>query len=297
MDGPPPGGVFLPGRADALVRPGAPLKLELVDPGREPRAPLLRTLEGSAPQALQLVLSVRQGPQGSPPLGFTLAVATRKGKGEGETVATATVKKVKPQLPAGEALPKEVEALFGGLAGAEVALPVDARGQVGKAEVKVGKGVDPQLGSVLGSLGDTLADLVVPLPAEALGVGATWMVTDRSLSGGIDVVRYRAYSLQSQSGGATMVSVQIRKYAASDRLALGAPGQEPLTLQVFDSQGKGTFQLSSKAILPLAADVEDRIQGLLVPPGGAGSGPDGKKRGMPIELSVQAVVSTLPTAP
>ena len=98
------------------------------------------------------------------------------------------------------------------------------------------------------------------MPQKPVGVGAYWMVTDRSTTAsGVDVVRYRVYHLDSVENGRAVLSIDIRQYAAKQEVETGRGGQK-LGLDRFDSQGKGKVEWSAAALLPLHGELNEKMQ-------------------------------------
>lgn len=271
-EGPPAGGIFPAGQADALLAIGKRPKLELMSEGSEPRVLLTPAVAAKGAQSVVVTVGMRQGPQHAlPTLAFTLSVEPKKPKGaEAEPSASvrlvATVKSAKPQEQPGLVLPKEIAEAVEKMKGSWVSLSVWPDGGVTDISHQLAKGVDPQLEILLGGLVDALSSFMAPVPDKPVGAGAYWMVTDRVAPSGLDVVRYRVLRVQGVDQAGANLSLETRKYAADPRFALPVAGPDAkLVMDQFDAQGKGTLALSPTSWLPQGGELIERMAVKLKP--------------------------------
>jgi len=107
------------------------------------------------------------------------------------------------------------------LQGLRGTVAVDERGRVSDADWSVPSGLDPRQTQQVDGLQRTLS-AVVPLPEEAVGFGATWTVTDRLTSGGMDLTVVRTYELVERRGEQLVLSMAITLDAPPARVSLPA---------------------------------------------------------------------------
>jgi hypothetical protein len=105
------------------------------------------------------------------------------------------------------------------------------------------------------------------------------MVTDRSTSFGVEVVRYRVVKVEKIDQGRATLSLDTRQYAAKGEIDLGAASKGAMPIDRFDSQGKGSIEWTAGALLPPNSQI---VQGLLAQFGGAKGGP---ARGIQTEMT------------
>lgn len=301
-EGPPPNGMFPAGGADRAHPAGAPPKVELLGEGTEPRLQL-----GASPaegkQEVVLVVAVSSGQQQAlPPMALRLRVGPRDAKVKPGAATPADADAEAAPAPAASTVVAEVtEAAVAGmqpgsvpqqltdaiakLKGSTLSWPLGPTGP-GRIDHQLAKGADEGLDIALEAVEEALGALLVPVPDRAVGEGATWMVTDRTSSMGIDGVRYRFVKLADVDGDRATLDVTIRKYAASDRLDLPlGPQMAAASLDAVDSQGKAQLVLAPKAWLPETGEVSSRLAASIAPPGGRNPGAQQQQRAQ-VQLEV-----------
>jgi hypothetical protein len=253
-DGPPENGVFGPGFGDKAHPPGAPAKVELIGEGAEPRVMLAPAPADEQKETVNTTVRL----QGSPlPVEYGLALKIDKPKDEKKTdgpkvwrvVGKVASLSVSPQLP------RDASDKLGKLKGTEIRYTIGPTGGATDLGYTLAKDADPGLGeAVVKSLVDSIGFAVPPLPQKPVGVGATWMVTDRGSTFGVEVVRYRVYKIERISDGVPFLSLDVRQYAAKDEAELG----QKMTVKQFESQGKGRMEWSAASLLPPRGEVSQR---------------------------------------
>jgi hypothetical protein len=293
-DGPPPGGIFAAGQADAVLAVGKRPKLELLSEGSEPRVVLTPAVTTKRAQRVVVTVGMRQGPQHAlPTLAFTVSVEPAKEKKDkpqdGSVRLVATVDRVSPEEQPGLAVPKELVDAIGKMKGSWVSMAVWPDGGVTDVAHGLAKGVDPQLDVLLGGLVDSLSSFVTPVPDKPVGVGAYWMVADRVAPSGLDIVRYRVLRVQSVDQAGAHLSLETRKYAADSRFALPVAGPDAkLVMDQFEAQGKGAITLAPASWLPHDGDLSEKMAVKMKPM-------EGDSRQMMLQIDTTAkLVSSAP---
>jgi hypothetical protein len=160
----------------------------------------------------------------------------------------------------GGALPKDIADQIAKIKGTELHYQVGPDGMLSDLAYALPKDADPGIETVVRALSEVLVLAALPVPQKPVGAGAYWMVTDRaSTASGVDVVRYRVYHVDSVENGHAVLSVDIRQYAAKQEVDTGRTGQK-LAIDRFDSQGKGKLEWSAAGLLPLHAELNERMQ-------------------------------------
>jgi hypothetical protein len=268
--GPPETGIFTEAAANAAQAPGAPPKVELLGEGSEPRVALAYALPSGGERKVGMLVSVRVMQQVVPPLAVDLVFKTDKpkdAKKKDEAAAaepplvTVKIKDIKPvrgELPKELAKVKDVVIRYheqpnGALTDIATELPKDA---------------DAGIELIAGAIVDGLTAMITPLPSKPVGVGGYWMITDRARLTGVDVVRYRVVKVQKLDGKNATLSVEVRHYAANTNLGLpGLPKDLNVSLEKFDSQGKGEVEVGAEPFAPVSSHVQLALGALLKTPG------------------------------
>lgn len=279
--GPPESGVFGPGGADAAHLKGTPAKVELMGEGAEPRTALKVDLASDAEQKTTITVGFRLNAQPvMPNMDITLSVKTDKPKADKPKANKKKEPEVKaPELPAGShamiasvadamlsakqpgAIPKEVGDQVKKLKGSQIRFALSENGSGTGYTVELAKGAEPHLDAALQAAAEAMSIMTVPLPSKPVGVGAYWLTTDRSDSFGINVVRYRVFRVEKIDKNNVTVAIECRQWAADPRinLPLGAE-QTELSVQQFESQGKGQALLAGASFISNGGDIKQTTQ-------------------------------------
>lgn len=296
--GPPPSGIFGSGEADKALAPNAPPKLEVFDDGAAPRvsiAPVTPTADEKLPFVLVLGLG---GKSVLPPLAIELIVGPEgakkdeKAKGdkpkdakpaaggssEGPARITATLGNVSLAQGGGGA-PKELLDALAKLKGSSVSFVLTKTGPV-DFQRHLAKDAEKQLDLHLRAIAEALGGLYVPAPDKPVGKGAYWMVTDRTESLGVSVVRYRVFKVTEVQGDQLGISVDVKQYAVDDKVDLPELGSqlEGMSLGRYATQGKGLLDLPPGHVFASSASFQLAEQ--------LGFGPQGKQA-LPVQIAAQ----------
>ncbi|WP_437289972.1 hypothetical protein [Sorangium sp. So ce406] len=310
-DGPPENGVFSPQAAAAALPKDMPYKIEVVDEGSEPRARLAPKIDPKSEQKLNITLGLRMGgPQGMPNLDLGVSLKAEKpadkpkeGAGAAAPAASAAPTKVIAKVTSATLAsmsiggpPKELADALAKLKGSALHYDLSPANAVSNQKPELAKDADPGLQPLLAALGEAIALVTPPLPDKPVGAGAYWMVTDRAVASGaqLPVLRYRVFKIEKVEGDVVSISVDTRQYAEGADLKLPGPnGEVTLTIDRLESSGKGTLTWSPSSFAPGTADASQRLQALLVPPGGSGQ-PGAQRSVAQVELTAKFAAPAAP---
>jgi hypothetical protein len=274
--GPPLGGIFEPGAADAEIKKGTAPKLTLGGTGSEPRVLLgpLQPKPGWKTQGV-IQIAVASDPQQGPlPVQFAVTVEALKPKsapadaGPPEPV-TMSVKLVGAKLGV-TGVPQDLEARFAKLKGSKIEYQVSADGAGSGYRTELAAGADA-VKDQLRQLNDIVALITLPTPTQPLGAGAFWMTTSREGVLGLDLVTYRMVKVEAVTGDLVTLSVGTKRYATSTRFDLdGLPPDAPHELAEFECKSEGKLLLKVGSPFPQSGDVQSLLAASLVIPGQQG---------------------------
>lgn len=256
-DGPPDKGVFAPGAADKAQAVGAPPKVDLLGEGSEPRLSLAFA-PGEGEQKESVSAAFRMQGRGLP-LDYTVSVKVDKPKDDKKAdaapgfrvVATIAGVSLPPQLP------KDVADQVGKVKGAEIRYRLAPTGAITEVSATLPKGADPSLDQIINPVVEGVTLLTPVFPEKPVGVGAYWMVTDRLVSGIVDVVRYRVLRVEKIEKDRATLSMDVRQYAA--RSEIDAGGGQKLSVLQFESIGKSKVEFAAPALLSPRAEGQVRM--------------------------------------
>ena len=256
--GPPATGVFAAGLGDVEQPSGAPPKLTMVSVGSEPKLVLSsKGLAAGTRLAVSVNATAFQGPL--PAMLYTLEVAgddapakpDAKAAPDAGRTLVLNVKKaeIDPKWPG--KLQEGAGKLLARLTGSKLTATLTPEGSLAELKVVASKDAK-EIEYILEALAQSLGFVFLPVPKESVGTGASWLVADRTRIHGMELIRYRAATVQKLQGDDLVIGVDVRHYAPSAAaLPEGLPaGVETLRLESF---GQATFARKASDSTPLVA--------------------------------------------
>lgn len=289
-DGPPATGVFGPGLADVAHPPSAPPKVTLLEAGTEPRFVFAPSLPKEGPHALTFTVTKSTQGQPGPPMLYTVEVLFPKAKAAPNEPARskAASDETEPALddagPSGprpiafkirkagvasdRELPKDILKEVEKLVGTKITATLTLAGSLTEPKLEVPADAKALTGAVE-ALYETLDLFFSPMPPEAVGVGASWIASDRTHQNGIPVVRYRVTKLEKIERGVSLLSVDVRQYCiGSAAVPKGAP--EGFLAMAFESFGRAGYARIGASLLPTGGELKLPLAMQLANPASAG---------------------------
>ena len=237
--------------------------VEVLDPGAEPRRELRYAMKkgdrGGLAMTMDMTMTLRIASQTSrttllPRMVMLFDVAITETEGA-DVYLTSTVREARAELRDGVDA-KVVEALspkLGRMAGMVTKCWMDPRGNVRDAAAELPPGAPAELEGTLEQVRQTVEGASVPLPTDAVGVGAKWRVLKRIVAGGLDIVQVASYRLDELQGDVIVLDTVVTQFAASE--AAQSKGF-PLRLLHFGSTGGGRSTIDLRRPTIPHADVQ-----------------------------------------
>jgi hypothetical protein len=280
--GPPPEGIFPPGRADERHAKGVPTKVDFVNDGAEPRVSLLgegdKAAEGArsrlyGPAALEL--GMQMGPRTAmPTIDFALSLGPGRAEEGGADYLVADVKKAMPSKRQLGQLPPGTDKDIAALGGTSIRIRLLPDGRTGEFQAQLSKSAHSDLERLATTAAEALVFVTVPLPSRPVGSGAMWIAETRMPLGGLDVIAYRAYRVKDIAGDRVRLALEVKAYAADKDVQLqGVP--KGANLEQFDAQAAGELELVRGESLARKSDVQERVVMLFQAPGATQAPPSG----------------------
>lgn len=127
----------------------------------------------------------------------------------------------------------------------------DTRGVVLEGELKIPANTDPQLAQSLDNLGNTLQQVMVRFPEEAVGKGAKWREVTTLESNGLKLEQTSEHSVVAIDGNRVTLSTSVsQKPASKDFEAPGMPPGVEVELVEFESSGGGEMVFDTGYMFP-----------------------------------------------
>jgi hypothetical protein len=140
------------------------------------------------------------------------------------------------------------------LKGSRIFAELSPSGLLGKETFEIPPTSDKKMGTVVRSLVETLGFMFSAVPNEPVGVGGQWIVGDRVSFAGMNLVRYRASTLE-QAGDELVISIDVRLYAVDKNEAPIRFGEQAVSL-AFQAQGNQQIVLKAGDPVPARAQLE-----------------------------------------
>jgi hypothetical protein len=276
---PPPGGIFAPGAADQEIKLGAPPKITLGSAGSEPRVALGPTQPKPGFKTSGMVEIATQGDPQQAPLPVQMAVTVEASKAKTGAADAGAAEPVSVSVKVTGAkigvtgVPQELEARFAKIKGTKLEYQVSPEGAVSHAKTELAPGAEGVRDQAR-QLGDVLALVTLPFPAEPVGTGAYWMATTREGVFGLDLVTYRLIKVASVTGDLVTLEVGTKRYATSNRFDFeGLPPDAPRELAEFESKSDGKLLLKVGSPFPVSGDIQSVLAASLNMPTQPGQQP------------------------
>lgn len=252
--------------------PSLPPQIELLRPGSEPRQllrfkPALRKPQ-TVTVTINMTMTLSVAGQSAPPVPLPATVMKLQ----------TTVTEVEESgdihyefayldvevVPDGKTLPELVQVMRSGaqeMVGFKGEIIVDSRGRNKSGKFTIPEKISNNSKQFLQQLANSLEQLSSPFPEEAVGKGAQWRVTSASFLSGMAVKEIATYELKNLQDNQAILSVQIEQQAPPQVLnSQQLPQGGNLTLQSFNSQGRGQVEIRLDRLMPMRSVVSVNSQ-------------------------------------
>lgn len=277
-----------------VIAPSEPPKIELLEAGAEPRTQLRFDPDVGAKRDMTMTMRMKIGMQlgarQTPPVATPPIQATGKveivEKTEGRVVG-------RMQFGAMEVLdepgadPKMVSAMraqLGSFDGMSSYTTIDASGAVIDGYLEIPKGIPDNIRQTMRQMGENAGQMTVPMPDEAVGVGAKWTATTTISNMGMNLIQTATYTLEKLEGTTAHLAVSLdQKVAPGPFAPPGLPPGTKVDIKKMSSTGKGEMHIDSKAPMPdrVGMDMETHMSM------GIDAGGQTQDMSMDMELSMQ----------
>jgi hypothetical protein len=145
---------------------------------------------------------------------------------------------------------------------------------------------NPQLSQMVGSLSQSLDGLVMPLPAEAVGVGARWEGRQTVGANGIQMQQKNTWEVQSIEGSDVKVKVTIEQTAGAQPInSAGMPAGAEMSLDKMNGTGTGNATFHLNGLVPTSDVSTSSTMYMSINMGG---------QAQPVTVAVTAKVGVVP---
>ena len=160
------------------------------------------------------------------------------------------------------------------------------RGESRGAHFDVTQVSNPQLSQMVGSLSQSLDGLQMPLPAEAVGVGARWEGRQTLNANGIAMQQKSTWEIQSIDGSDVKVKVTIEQNAGAQPInSAGMPAGAEMALDKMSGTGSGNAVFHLNGLVPTSDVSTSSTMYMSINVGG---------QSQPVTVAVTAKVGVVP---
>jgi hypothetical protein len=192
-------------------------------------------------------------------------------------------------------VPKDAAEIVEKLKGSVISFAVTDTGPVGfKRELPADPKADAALRGLdevaLRAIEQVIGEFFITAPDKAMGEGGYYMLTDRLDSMGVEVVRYRVFTVSKVMGDQAVISIDQKQYATSPRIDLPELGGQvnKIGIAQYVVQVKGQMVAAPGHFMPTDAALDMQTVAVL---------PGSNDRTQKIPIDIQAKLGELPTQP
>ncbi len=164
---------------------------------------------------------------------------------------------VVPRDGAPEMMVSSMKTALAGMDGLKGSSTVSNRGVVKAATFEMPESLPQQMRQTMDSLQESVGQVAVPLPEEAVGVGATWEATSHITRGnGINMTQKTSYELVSVEGSKIKLKISLDQTAEPQTIkAPGMPTGADAKLLNLQSSGSGETLLDLSKLAPIDSTI------------------------------------------
>jgi len=230
--------------------------LQLLDAGAAPREPVRYKFEtghtetGALDTKMQMSMSLggQQVPmEAVPPLRMTTQLRVAEVAADGR--ARLEYKLVSAEASGSDAQAAELSRSLAQIKGLSGSFRMDTQGRITPGTTLARSTTVPGGNELLGELEQSIYQLIAPFPAEAIGPGARWQVTQKVDSSGIQLSQVVEYTLRARNGDRAELDVKMISASLEAAAAL-PPGAKVDSIQL---TGTGTSAIQLDRLVPTAA--------------------------------------------
>lgn len=253
-------GVLPAGEADKIMKVGAPPQVILLEAGSDPKSEIKYAFKTSTSETtimtMDMTMRMDMGQGSAPPVPLpqvemALDMKTAgAAEPNGDMKLSGVVSSVKVNAGASSQEQQVAKAMgdsLAGIKGMNISYFVSPKGRTHGVKVDLPKDAPPQGKMMVDQMQQSFENLMAPLPDEAVGVGAKWVVLTRVASGA-DIIQWTTYTLRKRDGDKLELEASVSQLAASPKITAGPAGTADV--QSFSSSGVGLTYMDVTHVAP-----------------------------------------------
>ncbi|MCB9730696.1 MAG: hypothetical protein H6746_19655 [Deltaproteobacteria bacterium] len=209
---------------------------------------------------LEMGMSMKVGERSMPEVklpAMIMKADITMGKPEGDAISYEFSVPSAPEVEAGEGVSETVaqglKTSLAAMTGLHGKASVDARGATRDGHFELEGKDSPQLAQLVDSMGQSMRQMSVPLPEEAVGKGARWQALQRMQMGGMTIYQVGEYTLESIDGDRLELDVKLSQLGPKQQMQPpGLPPGVSAELLSMVGEGSGHMKLDLTALVPVS---------------------------------------------
>jgi hypothetical protein len=251
-----------PAKPDGYPAIGQPTIVTMLSPGAAPRVPLRYTIardykahmEMNTTMSMSMDIAGMQAPSMQIPsmkMGADVGVTGVTPSGDVSFAIAFTGVSVDNAPGVDPTIAATIQSMEGDLKTVHGSATMTNRGATRGATVDISKVTNPQLAQMMGSLSSSLDGLTVPLPEEAVGVGARWESRQAIQSGGMQIYQKTLWELVAIDRKTVSLKAVVEQMAPPQPINNPMlPAGADVSLERLTGSGNGTVSLHLDGLVP-----------------------------------------------
>lgn len=245
-------------------RAANPPTVKLLSAGQAPQEPLRLAIASGQEETMRMTMTMGMAMEmdGSPMMPYTklpptvmdmgIDIGTVEKNGDFRYDFALDAVEVLASADSPPGLVEAIRASMADLKGMSGHSTVSNRGEVCDAAFKIPDNVSAQVKQTMEGMQQSLQQIAVPFPEEAVGVGAKWEVITRlDHAQGLTLTQTSTYEILERSGSTVKLATSVTQKAAPQEMhPPGLPPGASVHLESMESSGAGTTVFDLAKVVP-----------------------------------------------
>ncbi|MDJ0716321.1 MAG: hypothetical protein QNJ54_19270 [Prochloraceae cyanobacterium] len=151
--------------------------------------------------------------------------------------------------------PEQVEQMrsyFKKIEGFKGTIVSDYRGNVKEVKSDIPENIEPDTKQILEQTLKSFKEIFLPLPTEAVGIGAEWQIINNSKLDGINIRQTETYELIERKNNTITLAVNVEQNGGSQKINMPQmPAGTEMEIVSLNGNGRGKIKIDLNKIMPI----------------------------------------------
>jgi len=237
---------------------GAPSTVTVLAPGAAPRSPLRYKIAADHKSVMDMTMGIGMNmnvggqamPMDMPPILMSATIDVTSVAANGDVTFNLAFTKMGVGPGADPNIAAAMEAAGASITALKGSATVSSRGVTKSAKLDFSK-VDPTMQQALGQMTSSVENISMPLPEEAVGMGARWEVRQTVSGNGLTMFQRAEYEVTAMDASSVTVKVKLDQQAPAQPFSNPSlpPGIDA-TVDKMTGSGTGTMTIRFDSLVP-----------------------------------------------